>query len=70
MDAVGMQDLGGGIWRGLSYLAGAVIAGFGGEVDAAVDGSIRKHGGGFISLPWHWRQHICRMKQTIDAREA
>lgn len=65
-----MQDLGGGIWRGLSYLAGAVVTGFGGEVDAAVNGSIRKHGSGFISLPWHWWQHICGTKQIIDAREA
>lgn len=65
-----MQDLGGGIWRGLSYLAGAVVAGFGGEVNAAVNGSIRKHGCSFISLPRHWRQHICGMKQITDAREA
>lgn len=65
-----MQDLGGGIWRSLSYLAGAVVTGFGGEVDAAVDGPIGKHGSGFISLPWHWRQHICGTKQIIDAWEA
>lgn len=65
-----MQDLGGGVWRSLSYLAGAVVAGFGGEVNAAVNSSIRKHGSSFISLPWHWWQHICGMKQINDAREA
>ena len=69
-----MQDLGGGIWRGLRYLAGAVVTSFRGEVNAAVNGSVRKHSSGFISLPWHWWQHICSehkgMKQFIDAREA
>jgi len=69
-----MQDLGGGVWRGLRYLAGAVVTSFRGEVNAAVNGSVRKHSSGFISLPWHWWQHICSehkgMKQFIDAREA
>lgn len=74
MDAVGMQYLGGGIWRSLSYLAGTVVTSFRGEVNAAVNGSIRKHSSGFISLAWHWWQHICSehrgMKQIIDAQEA
>lgn len=68
-----MQDLGGGIRRSLRYLTGAVVTGFGGEVDAAVNGSIGKHGSSFISLPWHWWEHICGehrgTKQIIDAQE-
>lgn len=74
MDAVGMQYLGGGIWCSLRYLAGTVVTSFRGEVNAAVNGSIRKHSSSFISLPWHRWQHICGehrgMKQIIDAQEA
>lgn len=74
MDAVGMQYLGGGIWCSLRYLAGTVVTSFCGEVNAAVNGSIRKHSSSFISLPRHWWQHICGehrgMKQIIDAQEA
>lgn len=46
-----MENLGGGIGSGLGRLARAVVVGFGGEVYAAVDGSIREHGACFISLP-------------------
>lgn len=73
MDAVGMQYLGGGIWCSLRYLAGTVVTSFCREVNAAVNGSIRKHSSSFISLSWHWWQHICGeqrgMKQIIDAQE-
>lgn len=73
MDAVGMQYLGGGIWCSLRYLAGTVVTSFCGEVNAAVNGSIRKHSSSFISLPRNWWQHICGehrgMKQIIDAQE-
>lgn len=50
MDAAGVEDLGGGVGRGLRRLTRAVVACFGGEVDAAVYGSIRQHGARFISL--------------------
>lgn len=46
-----MENLGGGIGSGLGCLARAVVVGFGGEVYAAVDGSIREHGAGLITLP-------------------
>lgn len=35
-----MQDLGGGVGSGLGCLAGAVVVGFGGEVDAAVNSAV------------------------------
>lgn len=40
MYAIGMQDLCGGIWGGLCYLAGTVVSGFGREVNAAINGSV------------------------------
>lgn len=43
-----MENLSGGIRSGLGSLARAVIVGFGGEVYAAVDGSIREHGASLI----------------------
>ena len=46
-----MENLGGGIGCGLGCLARAVVVGFGGEVYAAVDGSIREHSARLISLP-------------------
>lgn len=36
-----MQNLRGGIWCSLCDLAGTVVTSFGGEVNAAVNGSIR-----------------------------
>lgn len=45
-----MQDLGGGIGSGLGRLARAVVVGFGGKVDAAVNSSVGEHGARFISL--------------------
>ena len=50
VDAAGVEDLGGGIGRGLGRLAGAVVVGLGGEVDAAVDGAVREHGTRFVAL--------------------
>lgn len=50
MDAAGVKNLSGGIGSGLGCLAWAVVVGFGGEVYAAVDGSIREHGACFIPL--------------------
>lgn len=68
-----MQDLCSGIWGGLCYLAGTVVSGFGSEVNAAINGSIREHGRCFIPLAWHRRQHICEehreMKLFNDAQE-
>lgn len=46
-----MENLGGGIRSGLGCLARAVVVGFGGEVYAAIDGSIREHGACLIPLP-------------------
>lgn len=46
-----MENLGGGIGSGLGCLARAVVVGFGGEVYAAVDGSIGEHGACLIPLP-------------------
>lgn len=46
-----MEDLGGGVGSGLGRLARAVVVGFGGEVDAAVNSSVGEHGARFISLP-------------------
>lgn len=69
-----MQDLCGGIWGGLCYLAGTVVSGLGREVNAAVNGSVREHRGCFIPLAWNGRQHICgeceEMRQFNDAQEA
>lgn len=50
MDAAGVENLGGGIRSGLGCLAWAVVVGFGGEVYAAVYGSIREHGAALIPL--------------------
>ena len=58
-----MQDLGGGVGRGLRRLAGAVVAGLGGEVDAAVDGPVRQHGARLVSLTS--RKHVCH-RQDIS----
>lgn len=73
MDAVGMQYLCCGIWCSLCYLAGTVVTSFCSEVNAAVNGSIRKHSGSFIPLAWDWREYICDeniwMKQISNARE-
>lgn len=57
-----MEDLGGGIGSGLGCLARAVVVGFGGEVYAAIDGSIREHGARLISLPSGeiWKQNRLR----------
>lgn len=51
VDAAGVEDLCGGVGSGLGCLAGAVVVGFGGEVYAAVDGSVREHGARLIPLP-------------------
>lgn len=68
-----MQDLGSGIWGGLCYLAGTVVTGFGSKVNAAINGSIRKHGCCFIPLTWNRRQYICKehreTKLFNDAQE-
>lgn len=45
-----MENLSGGIGSGLGCLARAVVVGFGGEVYAAVDGSVREHGACLIPL--------------------
>lgn len=45
-----MEDLGGGVGRGLGRLTRTVVVGFGGEVYAAVYGSVGQHGARFISL--------------------
>lgn len=45
-----MEDLGGGVGCGLGHLSWTVVVGFGGEVYAAVYGSIRQHGARFVSL--------------------
>lgn len=50
MDAAGVEDLGGGVRRGLGRLARTVVVGFGGEVYAAVYGSVGEHGARFVSL--------------------
>ena len=51
VDGGGVQDLGGGVGVGLGRLAaGAVVAGFAGEVDGAVDGAVRQHGAGVVPL--------------------
>lgn len=50
VDAAGVEDLGGGVRRGLGRLARAVVVGFGGEVYAAVYGAVGQHGARFVSL--------------------
>lgn len=45
-----MEDLSGGVRIGLGCLTRTVVVSLGGEVYAAVDGSVGQHGARFISL--------------------
>lgn len=56
VEAVGLQDLCGGVGAGVVSSAWATVARLAGEVDAAVDGTIRQHGARLFTSTS--RQHV------------
>ena len=56
MEAVGLEDLRGGVGGGQGRSGGAAVARLAHEVDAAVDGAVRQHGARL--LPGRRRQHV------------